>query len=280
MHPSFVGLRPNRWWPRSLCVLALLLAFATLLSVRSQRARADDGCDTSEEVACIPLPAQESSGPCLSDSGQLCGQATGASAPAASVGVSVAAAPVLCPLPAESAAPATGAAAVPVPPTGCCWGPFAGESSAPSAAAVAIPPFPCPSFRDIYRTINLGNAADVRALRTLSTDGLDGYWRRGALSDIQNEIADLQLRGDYATPKLSSISIQSSRFSGLNTAIVHTVEHWRYQERSLDDRSIVFDQDEWAANEYDLTRVDGSWYISVDTITLTDGPYCDPACSN
>ena len=272
MHPSFVCHRSNRWWPRSLCVLVILLAFATLVSVRSQRILADDGCDTSEQVACIPLPAQESSGPCLSDSGQLCGQATGASAPAAGVGVSAAAVPIVCPLPAESAAPAIGIAAVLVPPLGCCWGPYAGESSVPSAAAVAVPPFPCPSFRDIYRTINLGNAADVRALRTLSSDGLDGYWRRGALSDIQNQIADLQLRGDYATPKLSSISVQSSRFSGLNSAIVRTLEHWRYQERSLDDRSLVLDQDEWAANEYDLTRIGGTWYITLDTVSLTSGP--------
>jgi len=86
-------------------------------------------------------------------------------------------------------------------------------------------------------------------------------------------VTDLQLRGVYATPSLISIGVRSTRVDpGGTTANVSTMEHWRYQERSLYDGTLLVDQDEWVANEYGLTDLGNSWVITYNTATLTSAP--------
>jgi hypothetical protein len=141
----------------------------------------------------------------------------------------------------------------------------------PGAAAVPAPAGPtvyCPVYRGIYTTINLGNAADVRALRTVSTDALHPYWRGNAYTTIAGQIGQLQASGDYATASLKSIQVQRATIDLLSsTASVHTLEHWLYQERSSYDGSMVVSLDEWVSNSYTLSSMPDGWYISDDQIS-------------
>jgi hypothetical protein len=152
--------------------------------------------------------------------------------------------------------------------------PGAAAAAAPVAAAPLPPPTYCSPYRGIYTTINLGNAADVRALRTLSTSALRPYWRGNAFSTIASQINQLQAVGDYATPSLQSIQVQSATVDLLSsTASVRTLEHWLYQERSLYDNSLVASQDQWVTNSYTLSSTANGWYITDDQISQTPGPY-------
>jgi hypothetical protein len=281
----------RRWAsPVIVVALALIIAGFALVPGTARRASADAGCSTDEAVACIPLPPDATpTNPCAAASDPTCGQPGPATAGAPSIAVAVPIAVRPCPLypdpygpPIPSGCctpgPALGSAAVPntpsvpVPPGGCCLTPVVG-APAPATPAVPVPPpYFCPTFRGIYATINGGNAADVHALRTLTTDGLSQYWSQGALSSIQGQVADLESRGVYATPRLFSIAVQDASFGPGGTAIVHTMEHWLYQERSLYDGSLQLSQDEWVANEYDLNLFGNAWYITYNNATLVPGP--------
>jgi hypothetical protein len=267
-------------------LIAILLA-ALLGATPVSHAQTDDGCDTSEAVACIPLPSDTS--PAAAGSSTAAAGAANVPAPG-----QAASAVVPCPAygcctggafpaadPSISAAPFTPSIPFsPVPPPGCCrpllLPGIAAPANAPSIA-VPLPPAPlpvnCSPIRSVYSTINLANAADVRALRTLSTQGLSDYWRQGALNQIQSQVAQLQLAGYYASTRLYSIQVQDSSFSSSSrSATVHTMEHWLYQQRSLDDGSVVLSQDEWVANEYDLNFLGNAWYITTNIATLTSAP--------
>ena len=282
----------RRHWGNPLAALALAIVIMglALTGGQAQRASADGTCSTSEAVACIPLPPDSGpTNPCTNQSDPTCAQSAPAAQSAPSVGVAVPIASPPCPvypdpygppIPANCCmpGPAVGGIAVPntpavpVPPGSCCVSPI---EAAPVAATPSVPvpaPYFCPPFRGIYATINGGNAADVHALRTLTTDGLSQYWRQGALDSIDGQVADLEARGVYATPRLYSIAVQDASFGPGGTAVVHTMEHWLYQERSLYDGSLQVSQDEWVANEYDLTLLGNAWYITYNNATLVNGP--------
>ncbi|MGI8552213.1 MAG: hypothetical protein ACR2PL_15730 [Dehalococcoidia bacterium] len=261
-------------------VVGLALVLLSLSTGTIHRAAADDGCDPSEPVACIPLPPEP---PATLPPAQQ--PANSAAAPSIAVAVPVPGYP--CPLgPLTGSVPAS--PAVPVPPVRCCPPPLPNPygtpvpvfccAPVPPSPGVAVPqspivpvpsPYYCPPYRSIYATINGGNVADVRALRTLSIANLRSYWRQAGLETIQGQIADLQYRGVYATPTLYSIAVQDASFPSPGTAIVHTMEHWRYQERLQGDGTVVFDQDQWVANEYDLSLIGNAWYITYNNATLT-----------
>ena len=184
------------------------------------------------------------------------------------------------------------AAAVPVlPPLECggapcpapliCPGPqpLPAISDPGAAAAAPIVPLPTPCFpsRSIFTTINLANAADVRALRTLSTDGLRTYWRGDALRDLQAQISELRASGLRANARLLSIQVQSRTVDSFAlTARVRTLEHWQLDERSIDDGSLMVSQDEWVRNDYSLSLVGSTWYITGDTMTVLSPPFLAP----
>jgi hypothetical protein len=272
-----------RWTVARLALGAAVVAL--MMMIRSgPPARADDYCDTSEAVACIPMP---------DGSGSATAAPSGPNPAAASNAPQIAAVPVPCaPSCCFNGAASSGsgtdtsaAAAVPVPicsPGGGCNPPPLGISiPAPASPAVPVPvpqPVFCSPYRGIYATINLGNGADVRALRTLSTQGLRQYWRQSALQQIANQVSQLQLSGAYATARLYSIQVLDSNIDFVGgTATVHTMEHWLYQQNSSLDGSIVLSQDEWVANEYDLSRSGNSWYITGNTTALQPGPVPVPA---
>lgn len=274
----------QRRWPRFLIALGLsAIVIGLSFSFGSSRpASADSGCNSNEAVACIPLPpAVNPGGPCLSPSGTLCGTGASVAAPVPSIPCPVYGDPYGPPIPAGCCQPepaVSGGAmpaspAVPVPSSGCCAPtPVEGPGAQAAVPSVPVPaPYFCPPFRGIYATINLGNAADVHALRTLSTDGLSSYWSGDALSMLQGQVADLENRGVYATARLYSIQVQDASFSGPGAAVVHTMEHWLYQERSLYDGSVTYSQDQWVANEYDLSFSDGAWTITYNNATLQNG---------
>jgi hypothetical protein len=245
--------------------------------MRSQvSAQMDDGCDTTEQVACIPLPTDST--PASSASGSAAGE----SAAAVPVPGGLCAQGSCCLQPGIAAPPEAGAAVVPVPIGGCptTWcGPFP-QASAPQPSAAAVPapapgalPAYCPPYRSIYTTINLGNAADVRALRTLSPDALRPYWRGNALATLASQIRLLQASGSFATPSLKSIQVQSATMDLLSsTASVNTLEHWLYQQRSSYDGSLVLSQGEWVSNNYTLSSMATGWYITDDQISVLAGP--------
>jgi hypothetical protein len=265
MHTDRLSLRLVKigFVAKSLLAAAALLACFGLWA--SPAARADDSCDTSEQVACIPISAEGAGGA----GGASTSISSGANAPAAAAAV-----PVLPPLECD-----TGPCPAPV----YCPGPLPlpAGTNAPNASAVPIAPVPVPSpcfpYRSIFTTINLGNAADVRALRTLSTDALRPYWRGQALRDIQAQIDALQASGLMANARLISIQVQSRTIDGFGgTARVRTLEHWQLDERSLDDGSLVVSQDEWVRNDYSLTLQGSGWYITGDTMSVLPGPFFGP----
>ncbi|HTE83790.1 MAG TPA: hypothetical protein VK821_03585 [Dehalococcoidia bacterium] len=285
---SYLG-RLSSWTVVTLILVVSIGATRSLTTVN-----ADEGCDSSEQVACIPLPTDTSLPP--PQPGGTAGSAGGSVPNVAAVAVPA----ILCaqgaccgPLPIGVAGTQGGApAAVPAPapggycpyPTNSCYPPlpYAGAlgASASSGAAISAVPVPgpipqpyCSPYRGIYTTINLGNAADVRALRTLSADALRPYWRGGAFSDIASQITQLQLVGDYASPRLYSIQVQSATLDLLSsTANVRTLEHWLYEEHSQYDGSVVSSQDEWVTNRYTLSLQSYAWYITGDSISITGGP--------
>jgi hypothetical protein len=135
------------------------------------------------------------------------------------------------------------------------------------------PPGYCPPYRSIYTAINFANAADVRALRTLSPDALRPYWRGNAFATLSAQINQLQASGDYATPSLKSIKVQTANLDLLSsTANVRTLEHWLYQERSSYDGTVVASQDEWVSNTYTLSSSPSGWYITEDKINIVASP--------
>jgi hypothetical protein len=273
-------------------VIAIIVA-TFFCGAAGSRAQADDGCDTSEAVACITLPADTSPSPGSTSS------AAPISANAAGQGQAASVAVPPCQVngccygggvyatgdPAISAAPNISVVA-PAPincrPYWCGPLPLPALGAPTNAPSVAVPvpapvpapvPLNCSPYRSIYSTINFANAADVRALRTLSTDGLNAYWRQGALNQIQSQVTQLAFSGVYASTRLYSIQVQDSSFSATSrTATVHTIEHWLYQQRSLDDGSVIFSQDQWVANEYDLSFLGNTWYITTNIATLTSAP--------
>ena len=283
----------RRRWVNSLIALALALLVAALALTGGsvQRAAADNGCSTDEAVACIPLPPESGpTNPCSAQSDPTCAQPAPAAQSAPGVAVAVPIGGAACPVYPDpygppipsyccSPGPVAGGiavpntSAVPVPPASCCASPIAGSAVAAAPSVPVPPPYFCPPFRGVYATINGGNAADVHALRTLTTDGLSRYWSQGALGSIQGQVADLQARGVYATPRLYSIAVQDASFGPGGTAVVHTMEHWLYQERSLYDGSLQLSQDEWVANEYDLSLARNAWYITYNNATLVNGPF-------
>jgi hypothetical protein len=252
---------------------AALVTWATLGS--GPRVRADDSCDTSEQVACISV-SDESSQPANSPQ-------------TANSGSSVA----------GSASAGTAAAAVPVPiPGGCTVAPCylqppcpiplpasnsAGIAAGGPEASAAVPVLPapivpapvfCSPYFFIFKTINLGNAADVRALRTLSSDGLRQYWRGDALRTIQDQVRALRDNGLMGNARLLSIQVQSRSFDSFSqTARVRTLEHWQLDERSLDDGSLVLSQDQWVRNDYSLSLLSDGWFITGDTTAVLSGPF-------
>jgi hypothetical protein len=262
--------------------LALAVLAATALAAAwPARARAGTDCDTSEQVACIPLP---------SDTSTATGSPQPGAAPSGPV-AAAAAAPIFCAPPGCCGVPPGGpltpdqTAAAPLPcrpPANPCYPYVAAAPAAPSTGAsaavpVPVPPTGCNPYRSIYSTINLGNAADVRALRTASTDGLSRYWRQDALDQIQAQVSYLQSVGDYANARLYSIQVQSATLDLLSsTARVRTLEHWLYQERSSFDGSLVYSQDEWVTNNYVLSSIGSGWYITSDTISAAP-PIAVPA---
>lgn len=269
---SLLGRRCRRLLP-SLRILLLSIVVTALFALAQPGGHvfAEGDCDPSEAVACIPLPPGRPA------------PAPGRGASASSAAASSVTVPLpVCPLqaccPPFASLPVALPAAPVVPAPPCCSDPYGPPIPAPLsgvAAGVPVPqpyPYLCPPFRDIYATINLGNAADVRALRTLSTAGLSAYWRQGALAQIQAQVTDLSLRGVYATASLRSITVRSTRVGpGGMTANVSTMEHWRYQERSLDDGALLVDADEWVANQYGLSFDGDTWTIRVNTATLIPG---------
>jgi hypothetical protein len=258
--------------------VALMLLFAALCAIfagRTISAQTDDGCDTSEQVACIPMPSDSSP------------QTSAASAPSSSASVAAVPAPgalcapsSCCPQLGLAAQASISAAAVPIPTGGGCPVTWCGSNpigvAVPGAAAIAAPvppPVYCPTYRGIYTTINLGNAADVRALRTVSTDALQPYWRGNAFATIAGQIGQLQASGDYATASLKSIQVQSATVDLLSsTASVHTLEHWLYREKSSFDGSLVVSLDEWVSNSYTLSSMPNGWSITEDQISSIHAP--------
>src|SRR6478672_2252232 len=128
---------------RALVVTVAVLAGLTL-GVH-QTARADDSCDSSEQVACIPISAE-------SGGGQIGGPSSVAGS---GMNSAAAAVPVLPPLECGGA---------PCPAPLICPGPqpLPAISDPGAAAAAPIVPLPTPCFpsRSIFTTINLANAAD------------------------------------------------------------------------------------------------------------------------
>lgn len=291
MNQPVPSWRRRRWvHPFLVVALALLFSGLALAGGQAHHASADDGCSTDEAVACIPLPPDAGpSNPCAAQSDPTCSQPAAAAAGAPSVAVAVPIAVRPCPVypdpygppipsycctpgPSLGSVAVPNIPAVPVPPASCCTSPVVAAPAIPVPSVPVPPPYFCPPFRGIYATINGGNVADVHALRTLSADGLSQYWQGGALSSIEGQVSDLQSRGVYATPRLYSITVQDASFGPGGTAIVHTMEHWLYQERSLYDGSLQFSQDEWVANEYDLSLARNAWYITYNNATLVSGP--------
>ncbi len=260
-------------------LLAACMAVACVSFGMLTPARAGTDCDTSEQVACITLPSSTAT--------PATGSQPGASgnAPAAAA-LPIPCAPYGCcgPVPLTGAASPGENAAAPVtcPPVPDLCPPYvSGAPATPGGNAVAVPvppPGGCSPYRSIYSTINLGNAADVRALRTVSTGSLSRYWRQSALAQLQAQVAYLQSVGDYANTQLYSIQVQSATLDLLaNTARVQTLEHWLYQERSSYDGSLVTSEDEWVTNNYVLSQSGGIWYITSDVISAYGGPPIIPA---
>jgi hypothetical protein len=258
-------------------LLAASLTLAAVTFGASTPAHAGTDCDTSEQVACIPLPTQTST-----PAGGAQTASNGVAAPAVPAPIPCVPASCCSVPPGGPLAPGQNIAAPSVCPPPCypsAAPASAAESGATSAALpVPVPPPGCNPYRGIYSTINLGNAADVRALRTVSTDGLSRYWRQSALAQLQAQVEYLQSVGDYAMARLYSIQVQNATLDLLsNTARVTTLEHWLYQERSSFDGSLVTSQDEWVTNNYVLSLIGNAWYITADTITAAPGPPLIPA---
>lgn len=283
-----LALRQARGWSKNWAVLALTVLSVTGIGILGGHAtvHADDGCDTSEQVACIPLPSDTTPSPPQPNGGSNSAASAGSAAPAAAA-VALPFNPTCaqgscCPLPAIAAQPPDAAIAVPISnpcPPYPCYPPIPGVASSGNAVAVPVPPVPAPQpvycspYRGIYTTINLGNAADVRALRTLSSAPLRPYWQGAALSVITGQIRQLLAVGDFATPSLQSIQVQSATLDLLSSsASVRTLEHWLYQERSSFDGSLVSSQDQWVSNSYTLSSSPSGWYISDDQISVVPGP--------
>lgn len=229
-HPH---LRPARFTALA-AILVLTLALAPVLS-RPAAVRADDGCDPSEPVACVPLPDESDGGP-GSDRGAI-GPAVAAPAPIR---------PDLCP-PILSDAPPGAAIAAPLPaPRGC-------------------------SVREIVVAVNRANVLYARALRTLDVSVLFPAWGGEALADLRAQIAGLRATGRFVTPQLLSITPREIRPAG-RAATVRTIENWIYQERARFTGELLFEQNQWVQNIYSLAFDGGSWLVMRDVITLIDPP--------
>lgn len=212
---------------------ALLVAVAlsaVLVAHRPATVRADDGCDPSEPVACLPVPVED-------------GDAA----------------------PAPSAAPGI---AVPVRPPAPC--PAAAPGAAPGIATFYPPARGCSSAA-IIAAVNRANVLYVRAVRTLDTGEARAAWGGQALADLVAQVASLRDLGNYATPRLDSITLRELRPGG-GSARVRTIEHWLYQERSQLSGEVVYEQDQWVQNIYSLELRGGAWLVVRDVITLTDPP--------
>jgi hypothetical protein len=212
----------------------LLIVLAAALAVRPAHVRADDGCDPSEPVACIPLPEEQD-------------------IPGA--------------VPAAPFVPAPGAT-LPGPPCP----PIVLDTGDGVAPAAPLPPVPrgCPA-RAVLATVNAANVQYVRAVRTLGGPGVLPNWGGEALAMVLDQVAALRAAGRYATPSLLSISV-SELHVGLREARVRTVEHWLYQERSRRTDAVVLELDQWVVNRYELRPRGGDWIIVRDDISLLPAP--------
>ncbi len=262
---------PLRW------ALATIVALACFAAVTAAPARAGTSCDTTEQVACIPLPSATSNPSGAAQPGSAGSNAASVAGPLIPCSPASCCAPVVPGGPFAPAPVAPSPDACP-PPNPCSPyavpAPAATSGSASAALPIPIPPpVACNPYQAIYSTINLGNAADVRALRTTSADGLSRYWRQSALSQLQAQVAYLQSVDDYANARLYSIQVQTANLDLLSsTAHVQTLEHWLYQERSSYDGSLVYNQDEWVTNNYVLTQESSGWHITSDSITAVAVP--------
>jgi hypothetical protein len=242
--------------PRFRISRATLAAFSALLVLtvmatlpRTVPVRADDGCDTSEPVACIPLPVEEA-GP-----GTAPTPLAGAPAP-------------------EAAAPSV---AAPVPPAKPCPPVIRPNPDVAVAMPLPVPPG-CIAFRAVVATVNRANVLYARTVRTLDTSGLSEAWGGDAIADLVGQVAGLRASGQFATPQLLSISLREIGQDG-TTAHVRTIEHWLYQQRLLDTGEVTIEQDQWVQNVYTLTFDGTAWLVTGDTVTLTEPPAPAPVVS-
>jgi hypothetical protein len=225
-----------------LAALLLALGLLTAVAVAPRPAAAqtpDSGCDPEEDVACIPLPEE----------------------PAA---------------PATAQAPEPNVAA-PLPVRPCLPAPMSvDEGAAIALPQTPIPPTPLPcGTRDVIATINTANALYARALRTWNTADLSLVWRGEALNQIEGYVAVLRSSGHYATPSLRSISLTDLRVASDRARAV-TVENWLYQERTRLSGSVVYEENQWVENLYELRRIADRWYVVRNEVRAVSGPPLPP----
>lgn len=229
---------------RSLGLLAAALVALGALLLHPVSVHADDGCDASEPVACLPLPA-----PDLSPSAPV--PAAGAASPAPNT----APAPARpCPQPARP--------------------PSLDDSSTTAAAASPL----CSPYPGAIAAINRANVLYVRALHSLDTSHLSEVWGGDALADIVNQVDGLNSTGQYGTPQLLAISLEQVTFAP-DAAVIRTREHWLYQQRRIDTGEVTVEQDQLVRNVYTLSWTGSGWLVVGDVVTLLNAPAPVPAVS-
>jgi len=210
---------------RGAALLAIVLVgLAVVIAPRPAAAQAppEDGCDPSEQIACLPLPADEGT------------PAAGPEAP-------------------TTAAPRP-PAPIPCPPALAAAEPGQAEIAAP------LPPVPSCDRRAVVATVNRANVLYARALRALDTRDLPLAWGGEALNQVRGYVADLRAAGRYATPALRSIELQALRVDR-NRAVVRTLENWLYEERDLFSGRPVVRDEQWVINDYELDRRGAGWVV-------------------
>jgi len=219
-------------------LLAALAAVSLMARPAGAQEPAEDGCDPSEQIACLPLP-EEAAGSEGSSDGD---------------------------------GPAITAPRIPAPPAPCPPVVFGG---ADARIAAPVPPSDRCDQRGVIATVNYANVLYARALRLLNVDELPNAWTGDALAEVRGYVATLRASGRYATPELRSISLEELKTDGTR-ARVRTLENWLYQERALLTGRVLLEENQWVINDYALERRGGSWFVSRNDVTLTPAPLPPP----
>ncbi|HEY8837413.1 MAG TPA: hypothetical protein VIO16_07000 [Dehalococcoidia bacterium] len=230
---------------RMMVILGVMTASLGVMVSRPVSAQQGPDCEDPDTVACIPVDA---STPPPSPPTYPSGSAGAAAAPAAPPAIAF----PICPPPYPNPVPPPYPPPVPLP--------AAGQPNA--AAPYPVPPYPC--FNDVFSTINRGNLAYARAMRSLDAGLLPVYWGQDALRQLRAQIADLRASGSYRVLRLVSIDVlEQAIYPGY--AWVHTTERWATATWSFG--GYQYDSsDSWYDNQYYLYRAGGGWIIGSDVV--------------